>query len=259
MRYEIRAMSFAEILDTGFQLLRNHFTLLVGLSLVMYAPIGLLSVVLEILPPAESMSAAAIALALIPLALAVVVAAPIVAAAITHAVGALYLGDEVTFEGALRAALSILLPLMGTSILAYLAIFAGFLLLVVPGVYLAFAFFLLWQVMVLEGVFGIAAMRRSHELMKGNMLRALGVLLISAVIVGVVSSGLQLVLSIVPVLGALGSALAQAVSNVFTTAVAVVLYFEIRCRKEAFDLEHLASLVGRRQPEMPPAATAPPV
>ena len=32
MGYEIRQMSFAEVLDTGFRLLRNHFGLLVGLA-----------------------------------------------------------------------------------------------------------------------------------------------------------------------------------------------------------------------------------
>jgi len=34
----------------------------------------------------------------------------------------------------------------------------------------------------------------------------------------------------------------------------VVMYFDIRCRKEAFDLEHLASLVDARGAEA--AATA---
>jgi hypothetical protein len=43
---------------------------------------------------------------------------------------------------------------------------------------------------------------------------------------------------------ALGRGLAQAMGNAFTSAVAVVLYFDIRCRQEAFDLEHLARLVA---------------
>jgi hypothetical protein len=246
MRYEIRAMSFGEILDTGFQLLRNHFKLLIGLSLVMYAPIAALSLALEILTAGESVSPLAIGMTAVPLGLAIVIAAPIVAAAITFALGGLYLGREVTFEGSLRAALSIILPLMGTSILAYLLMLAGFLALVVPGIYLIFAFFLLWQIMVLEGVFGIAAMRRSHELMKGNKLRALGIILVTAIIAGVIGTGLQLVLGLVPYLGSIASSFTQAVSSVFTTAVSVVLYFDIRCRQEAFDLEHLARLVEGR-------------
>ena len=37
--------------------------------------------------------------------------------------------------------------------------------------------------------------------------------------------------------------IAQAAANAFGTAALVVLYFDIRCRKEAFDLEHLARQV----------------
>ena len=42
MAYEIRAMSFAEVLDTGFRLIRDHFALLVGIGLVLYAPLAVL-------------------------------------------------------------------------------------------------------------------------------------------------------------------------------------------------------------------------
>ena len=111
------------------------------------------------------------------------------------------------------------------------------------------AFILLWQVMVLERLFGTAAMRRSHELMKGNKGRALGILFVSGVVIAVLSTALQLLFSFVPLLGPIGSAAAQAVGNVYTTAISVVLYFDIRCRKEAFDLEHLARLVQGRTGE----------
>src|SRR6185369_10021540 len=113
-------------------------------------------------------------------------------------------------------------------------------LLVLPGIYLILSFLLLWQVMVLERIFGTAALRRSHELMKDNRMRALGVLLIGGIIVGVVTTGLQLVFSLLPILGPLAGAVAQAIGSVYTTAISVVLYFDIRCRKEAFDLDHLA-------------------
>jgi len=258
MRYEIRAMSFGEILDAGFQLLRNHFSLLVGLSLVLYLPIGLLNVLLEAMgqSPGEQVDPAAIVVTALPLVLTIIVAAPIVGAAITFAVGHLYLGQEVTFEGSLRKALAILLPLIGTSLLGYAAVFVGFVFLVVPGIYLGFAFFLMGQVMVLEQIFGTAALRRSHELMKGNKLRAFGVMLIGGILVGILSTGLQLILGLVPYLGTLAGSVAQAIGAVYTSAIAVVLYFDIRCRKEAFDLQHLAELVQQRAGGAPPAPSA---
>ena len=246
MRYEIRAMSFGEILDTGFQLLRNHFSLLVGLSLVLYVPTALLYIALGgALQSGQDLAAAFGVAAVLPLALTILVVAPIVSAAITYAVGKLYLGDEVGFGEAIRVAFSLTLPVVGTSLMSFLVIAVGLVLLVIPGVYFMLAYLLLWQVMVLEDVFGSAALRRSADLMKGSKLRAIGVLVIGGIVVSVLSTGLQLATSFVPLLGSVASAAAQAIGNVYTTAISVVLYFDIRCRKEAFDLEHLARLVQR--------------
>ena len=255
MRYEIRAMSFGEILDTGFQLLRNHFTLLVSLSLVIYAPVAVLSLLVGGLQT-DAISPGVVLLTGIPIALTLLVIAPMVGAAITFALGKLYLGEEVTFGAAMGEALSLTVPLVGTSFLSTLATGLGFALLVVPGVYLLLSFILLWQVMVMERIFGMAALKRSHELMKGNRMRALGVLFIGGILVIVLSTGLQMIFSLLPLIGPLASAVAQAIGSVYTTAISVVLYFDIRCRKEAFDLDHLASLVrGRSVP--PPLPVAP--
>ena len=42
MSYEIRELSFGEILDMGFTLLRNHFAVLFGIAAVLYLPVGIL-------------------------------------------------------------------------------------------------------------------------------------------------------------------------------------------------------------------------
>ena len=54
----------------------------------------------------------------------------------------------------------------------------------------------------------------------------------------------SLVFSFVPMVGPVFSGLASAVGTAYVSAVIVVLYFDVRCRKEAFDLEHLAQLVA---------------
>ena len=41
MRYEVREMSFAEILDTGFRLLRDHYVLLVGIAAALNLPLAI--------------------------------------------------------------------------------------------------------------------------------------------------------------------------------------------------------------------------
>ena len=267
MMYEVRAMSFAEILDTGFRILRNDFSLLVGIAAVIYVPPQVLSALIA--HNADmTLSPATIAAGAITV-LVVIVGWPIVFAAITYAIGQLYLGRPVSFGESLRFGASILFPLAGTTLLYWLAIMGGlvpllifaiftslgylglaimaaFILLIVLGVfgiYLALAFMLIWQVMVLERVFGTAALRRSRELMRENIMRGAGIMFVCGLIVGVLGLVLETAFGFIPWLGPIASALAQAAGATYSAAVAVVLYFDIRCRKEAFDIEHLARLV----------------
>lgn len=244
MGYEVRAMSFGEILDVGFRLLRDNFALLVGIPAVIYIPLSVATSWFSANPQAAT-SGFAIGIGLVAI-LLFTVGSPIVSAAVTYAVGQIYLDRAVTFNESFGVGFSILLPLVGTTLLYFLAVFVGLLLFVIPGVYLGLALMLVWQIMVLERVFGVAALKRSRELMRGNLLRGFGVLFIGGLIVGVISSVLQLVLGFIPLLGPIGAGLAEAAGGAYTTAIAVVLYFDIRCRKEAFDLEHLAQMVEAR-------------
>ncbi|PYN71415.1 MAG: hypothetical protein DMD97_27695 [Candidatus Rokuibacteriota bacterium] len=220
MGYEIRAMSFAEIMDTGFRIVRQHFGLIIGIAAALYVPIAILGALVAPEPvpgsgPWASVGAGRVGF-LIGLVLYAVVVSPIVSAA----------------------------PIAGTSILVGIAVMIGLVLLVIPGVYLFLCFLLVWQVMVLERRYGFAAMGRSRELMRGSLLRGFGITLAGAIIVSVVGGAIALVVGHVPLLGPIGEGVARAAGVAYTSAVAVVLYFDIRCRKEAFDLEHLARLVA---------------
>ena len=241
MRYEIRAMSFAEILDAGFRLVRDHFVLLVGISAALYVPAALFQSAAESLADAQSPGS----LALVGLLGVLVFAAvsPFVGVAITFALGEVYLGREVGIGDAFRKGLPIVVPVLGTSLLALLAIVGASLLLLLPGIWVGLGLVLLSQVMVLEGRFGTAAMSRSFELMKGQRLRAFGIFLVVFILSGVLTFGVQLALGFIPIVGPVGSGLVSAVSGTYASAVGVVLYFDIRCRTEAFEIEQLAALV----------------
>ncbi len=248
MQYEIRAMSLAEILDMGFRLLRNHFGLLLGISAVVYLPYAVLAGLFEATFETDALAGGDLSLSLISIWLVIAlmaftVVSPLVTCAITHALGEIYLGRPASISSAFGAALPRLLPLAGTWLLAALAVGAGLLLLFVPGVYLMLAFTLVTQIIMLEGLAGVPALARSRHLMVGNLLRAFALGLVVAILGGVLSFGLELVFAVVPSFGVVGSALAQAVAFAYYSAVGVVFYFDVRARKEAFDLEHLARLV----------------
>lgn len=248
MQYEIRAMSLGEILDTGFRLLRDHILLFMSIGLVFYVPLAMLGTLVK---PTK---ADPHVLMVGGIALLSLVVAPLMIAAITYAIGEVYLGRTATLGGAMRASLGLFFPLLGTMFLYGLAVLGGFIALIIPGIYLALCFMLVNQVIVLEGVSGTAALRRSRELMRGNIGRGGTVILVASLLSGILSAGVGLLMHMAPDVAPFGNAVVQSVTYAYGSAVAVVLYFEIRSRKEAFDLEHLARIVESQSSEL--AATA---
>jgi hypothetical protein len=157
----------------------------------------------------------------------------------------------------LRSTLAVFFPITGTFFLMGLAVLGGLLLLILPGLYLALCFYLATTVAAVEKCYGVRALKRSRELMRGNLLRALGIVVLSWIVLTVLGMGLGLAFTLMPSLAPLASGIAQSVAVAYLTAVSVVLYFDIRCRKEAFDLEHLAAQVDAGASVAPPArATA---
>lgn len=123
----------------------------------------------------------------------------------------------------------IVLPLIGLSLVVGLGVVVGFVLLIVPGIYLMTIWAVAAPSYVIErrGVF--AAIGRSRELVKGHGWQVLGVIavvlvlaLITGVAVGALASGL----------GDGGVAVVQWAANVivspFTALVSAVMYFSLR-------------------------------
>lgn len=255
MQYEIRALSWSEILDTSFRILRNHFGLLVGIAASVYVPMGMLGMGFASLVERGPGERSLLVLAGVILAVAILVttAATLVFAAITWAIAELYCGRTVTWQQALARGQRHFARLLGTTILSSIFALLGFAFLIVPGVYLVLCWVVLWPVMLIERRFGTRALGRSRELMRGNLLRALGLLLVVWLVSAVLSTGLALPVAAFPMLQSVVSGAVNAVTSAYGAAVAVVLYFDVRCRKEAFDLTHLAELVSAASADRAPA------
>jgi hypothetical protein len=98
---------------------------------------------------------------------------------------------------------------------------------------------------VIEDTYGTQALGRSRDLMRGNWWRGLGIVFAASLIFYAVAGGVQLVFAFIPVIGPILGALVQAIALVFNLAVLVLLYFDLRCRHEDFDLQYLSSQIGR--------------
>lgn len=129
-----------------------------------------------------------------------------------------------------RSVLPVLMPLIGAGLLTAIGIFFGFILLVVPGVYLLTIWAVTAPVIVVErrGVFD--ALGRSRQLVRGNGWPVLGAVLV-AILIGLVGN---FVLNSVgrgisddPILGVVFYALASTVTAPIEALVASVLYFRL--------------------------------
>ncbi len=147
----------------------------------------------------------------------------------------------------------------------------GLLLCLAPGIYLWVAWTVAAPVLLLEDVRGWKAMKRSRQLVKGRFWPTFAVVLLVAILTGIVQAMFVGILAgVVSVSGnevalAIADAIGQTASGVLTTplsaAVLTVLYFDLRVRKEGFDLELLVAPHGRRpghggQPGVPAAGGA---
>ncbi len=131
-------------------------------------------------------------------------------------------GQKTTLREALTGASSLVLPLFGTQLLVGLAVLAGLILLVIPGLIFALWFSLVPYVVINEGLSGPAALRRSRELVRHRLVDLLGV----------ISLGLATnVLVVVPIAGPI----AAAIIGLLLTPVLGIRYLQLHALKASGD------------------------
>lgn len=124
-------------------------------------------------------------------------------------------------------------------------------------VWLYFSWSVAVPAMLTENVRGSKALRRSFGLVRKRWWFVFGVTLVGSLVAGVISSILTAIPEAV-LLGGLGDSLlaslvlrglagslAAILTTPFVSAITVVLYFDLRVRKEGFDLQLLALNMGR--------------
>jgi hypothetical protein len=167
---------------------------------------------------------------------------PLSNGAVVRAIGDSYLEKPTTAGRAMKQALGIWAKLLWTSLLAGLMIMLGLIALIIPGIYLMFRYWFVHQSVVLEGISGGAALKRSGALMKGNYGTAfvLGILILIISLAAAFAGGF--VGS--PIVGVVVRILIQTAVFIFSLIAGVVFYFSARCRLESFDLDLLAESVA---------------
>jgi hypothetical protein len=255
VKYEIKELSLGQILDQAITLVKNHFGAFFSVVAVTLLPFSLLQhgvnlAIMPKLPPVPTMediiaiqaAQAEHAPVLIGLVLLTFLVIPIVNASLIHIVANTYLGKTTSMGTSIGSAFGVIIPLYWTWFLLMVAITGGMMLCVIPGIIAAFWFSLATQVVVIERINGFAALKRSRELMRGNI----GTVFVLGFIIGIISFAVQIGAAMIPQVhaAAIGSVLTNCVMTVFSSAAMVVFYFSCRCKNEQFDLQLLAANVG---------------
>lgn len=280
----LRPLGVGEILDVAIKIYRSRFKVLLAASAVVLAPVFVLAAIIRISVPSDaaflesSQPGAtpefdgdqfwAFLAGTVLIAILAFVASQVATGACFKAVSGAYLDEEADWRESLRFARSKLGSLLWLSFLLVILIAPAFLACLVPGIYLWGAWAVATPVLLLDGVPGWGALKRSRELVKGRWWPTVGVLLLMTILSSLVSAVfLGIFAGVVSVsdnevASAVADAIAQTASSALTTplsaAVVTVLYFDLRVRKEGFDLELLARRLGVDAPTMTGTGFIPP-
>jgi hypothetical protein len=231
-----RSRRYGELLSTTLELFGRHTGVLLTLALVVVTPVTLLvdgvwgralADGIKAEPPLEAEAVSAV--------LRVFVILPLVTAATVIVVQALGRGAPAPGTGAaLRAGARVFPRVLGAVLLYIVAVMAGFVLLVIPGIWLAIRCYFAAQAAVVDEVGPAAALRRSSELVHGSWWRTLGCLLATGLLFGLLGS------AAIGLIGELGSSalyvagliVVEAIALALTAIFATLLFFDLRARRE---------------------------
>lgn len=238
----LRARSVGEILDLAFQLYRSRWRQMATATGVLVLPLLALEAVapLGTLPLLEALSN----LVFLAASAAVVVVA-----------SEAYLGREVSAADAVRAAGRRFMSVWGSALVQGFLIMLGLVLFVIPGILAMAMTFAMQQAVMIEDRTTSQAFERSRWLAGGEFVHILLTSVLTYVIVIFAMMGFGFVLEMAVSnarLSILLTNVALVAINPLAAVVGTVLYYDLRIRKEAFDVavatERLDDLSGEPVP-----------
>jgi hypothetical protein len=263
----LHPMSFSDVLDGAFRLLRANLATIVLVTAVFFVPLELLSAfltrdlfggrgLLEVFSdPSLAEQQLSVGLSgvqvggTIATALLGLLITPFVGGAITQVVAASYLGRQLSAGEAIRITGRRLWALLGATILVHLAEMLGAILLILPALVAMTFYICTTPVVVLEELGPVRSMRRSWRLVRPRFWPVLGIAVVSGLLAYVLTNvfGTPFIFAAELIglrwgfiLLAIGSIVPALVASPFVSIVATLVYFDARIRHEGFDLQMIA-------------------
>ncbi len=274
----LEKMEIADILDTAIRLYRHNFLPLLEIIAIPYSLLLAMQLIVSYqfnsLTVSESADIPWSAVAtMIPVVLLLIAAwivlYPLTEGALAFAVSEAYLGRRTSVASAYRRVWPLVWRLLLTMILVFLATSTGTMFCIIPGIVLWIWFILTTPIIALEDTWGTGAVSRSYQLVQGHGWRVFGTYLLLLALVGVATYAIAIpaqfgVLAVAAALGETYLPMAGLVAGAITGVgqivvrpvlmIAIVLiYYDLRIRKEGFDLVMLAEAMEASSPTGAPA------
>lgn len=278
---DLRPLSLGELLDRTFFLYRSHFVLFVGIAALPYSIFLVVNLGATLVPvylrtagPGGPSGAGMAAMAFGGLFALVALIVGSIAflyslGATVFAVSEIYLGRRTSIRDSLARVGGHAGTVFGVLFLSGLIMMAGFIALIIPGIYLMCRIAVATPAALLEDIHASGSISRSFALTKGFAGRAFMIYLLSIMLIwgamallqfpfmimmGVNAKQVQLV-ALWTVLAQVGSFIGSVLVAPVSTIGFALFYYDLRVRKEAFDLQLMMRTIGG---ETAPAAGAVP-
>jgi hypothetical protein len=244
-----RPLGIGEILSTAWRLYQRHWRTLVAIAAVVVVPLTLLQYLLgdwirtrgEVTSYQQISTATwAVGAAGLVAGLAGLLMYLVLTGAITRAVAAEVASQDPSLEQSYRFGFHRLGSVLLVSILVGLATIAGFILFIIPGIWIGVRLAVSVEALVVEGRRGTQAMGRSWELVGGHWWHAFGALVVAGLLTGVVNAVITTPFNNTSwLIQAVVAAIATVITLPYGTLVGVLLYLDLRARKEQLTLDRL--------------------
>ena len=270
---QVRPLGVGELLDASIKLVRRHFKALALVTLLVSIPIEVISGLVTTVTTdfcqgpgcVKELEADTVYLweddvayyaGRVVIGLLGVLQFVVVQVACFRILAEGHLGRSVGAGASTRYALSRGWSTLWLSVLLLTGLVVASLALLLPGIWLAVAWSVAIPVLLVERTGGAAALRRSFQLVRGLWWSTFARLLVSALLIGVATAALGgglffLLLFTVEqasypglVLEGIINVVIEVLTTPFLAAVATLVYFDLRVRKEGFDLAILAERMG---------------
>ena len=262
MVQELRPRSIGEILDVAVTLYRRRIGPLLRVGLIVEVPIQLFSMLIllsalpdeftvgfgQAQPVYENQDDAALGFA----ASSAVLVLSFVSTYLVTALASRFIADTYTsatnVPPATTAKMGARLPVaIGAALAASAGIVAGIFACVIPGIWLIGVWSVAMPVLMLEGTDAIRSLGRSLELVRSRFWSAFGVITIGMMLTTTISWSITLVFELLitteqslesqVISQSIAGTLSAILTTPFIACAVVALYFDLRIRKEAFDVQ----------------------